>query len=428
MPQAPEELRIEWGHYEEPDEILGDAQSRAHRYLESRGFTLSEFTWISPSIKNASFEMNEKDKSALRYLNLEWDYGGLEDENPDQRKSSTTKRKLREIISKTLALYLHDGQGAIACIDVESCGRDLKSHIFNVGLVVYANSSQEDPVQGARVIFSEDFVFVDDPQRFRLTSESSDEQVMLAGFDLCTWKEHFLGHGAWKHFPLLLEKWERGGRLSVQQEWQRLAERLQLLSIQFSHWHWVSDNPAFDWGVLAAQLTVHLTPSCVDILLEPPRSGICMPFLPRYTLTNLELPLRFETLPHFSSPRVQGTGVKAFFTFLRGGNFRYHCVQDIGDAGSLMDDDWDYLNCANSVVPATHWGSDDAKNQILQFLLLQILRSLKPKLFVRPILPHHSLRDLISEFLEQKDLLLSLSPVSCFDSQLSLNESFFSID
>ena len=67
MPQAPEFLRKRWGLFE----------TAAERYLKSRGFILTrQWEWIAPDRK-----LTEKELSAINFLILEWDYGGVLNDN-----------------------------------------------------------------------------------------------------------------------------------------------------------------------------------------------------------------------------------------------------------------------------------------------------------------------------------------------------------
>ena len=69
MPQASEELRAEWRHYEEGG---GDQAAEAH--LRAAGYVLTpSWEWEAPE----GHTPTERDLSAIDYLIDEWDYGGL---------------------------------------------------------------------------------------------------------------------------------------------------------------------------------------------------------------------------------------------------------------------------------------------------------------------------------------------------------------
>lgn len=66
MPTAPDYLRDEWGTDE----------SQAITYLEGRGFKLTrDWLWKMP-VNRAS--LTQKEVSAIDFLIMEWDYGGLD--------------------------------------------------------------------------------------------------------------------------------------------------------------------------------------------------------------------------------------------------------------------------------------------------------------------------------------------------------------
>lgn len=74
MPMASEELREQWGIDNEP----------AERHLRKRGFRLnSQWFWEHDTLKRWE-DLSELDRSAIRFLADEWDYGGLwtESESP----------------------------------------------------------------------------------------------------------------------------------------------------------------------------------------------------------------------------------------------------------------------------------------------------------------------------------------------------------
>lgn len=73
MPTASDELRAYWG---------GADDAPAMQHLESRGYKLTRrWTWIQPK----GVEMSERDYLAIRFLNDEWDMGGIEKEASDDR-------------------------------------------------------------------------------------------------------------------------------------------------------------------------------------------------------------------------------------------------------------------------------------------------------------------------------------------------------
>lgn len=67
MPQASSKLRAAWpGHDEE-----------AIAHLQIAGYKLhADWTWTRPTPEH---EPTERDRSAIRYLIDEWDFGGLRD-------------------------------------------------------------------------------------------------------------------------------------------------------------------------------------------------------------------------------------------------------------------------------------------------------------------------------------------------------------
>lgn len=67
MPSAPPELQAEWPG--------GDLE--AIQYLEAQGYRQTRaFGWRRPA---PDHEPTERENSALDYLWLEWDWGGIED-------------------------------------------------------------------------------------------------------------------------------------------------------------------------------------------------------------------------------------------------------------------------------------------------------------------------------------------------------------
>ena len=66
MPQAPEELRAEWG------------DDKAIRFLEAAGYVLTRnWEWELPSPGHVP---TAKELSAISYLFHEWDFGGIADD------------------------------------------------------------------------------------------------------------------------------------------------------------------------------------------------------------------------------------------------------------------------------------------------------------------------------------------------------------
>ena len=66
MPQASQKLRDEWN---------GPSEETAIKYLEAKGFVQQRnWCWLRPS---PTYEMTEKDWSAIQFLCDEWDMGGL---------------------------------------------------------------------------------------------------------------------------------------------------------------------------------------------------------------------------------------------------------------------------------------------------------------------------------------------------------------
>jgi hypothetical protein len=77
MPSGPPQLHKFWGRYYETTTELGMADQNAMRYLNENGYTLTkEWEWSHPTIKHYN-DMSELEYSALTYLCLEWDFGGL---------------------------------------------------------------------------------------------------------------------------------------------------------------------------------------------------------------------------------------------------------------------------------------------------------------------------------------------------------------
>lgn len=70
MPQATDELRVEWGG------VLGVGEDKAIAHLERRGYRLTQhYTWKKPKFVTPTLA----DQRAVLFLIQEWDFGGMHD-------------------------------------------------------------------------------------------------------------------------------------------------------------------------------------------------------------------------------------------------------------------------------------------------------------------------------------------------------------
>lgn len=80
MPSGPPELHEFWSSYytDWPDERMqGSGDLAAERYLNEAGFTLTRgWQWTHPTYKSIE-DLTELEYSAVSYLVMEWDYGGV---------------------------------------------------------------------------------------------------------------------------------------------------------------------------------------------------------------------------------------------------------------------------------------------------------------------------------------------------------------
>ncbi len=69
MPSGPPELHAKW-----------QSDTNAIRFLYDRGWRMTKsYTWIPPQeYGNSHFSEYEEDHEAIDYLQLEWDWGGIE--------------------------------------------------------------------------------------------------------------------------------------------------------------------------------------------------------------------------------------------------------------------------------------------------------------------------------------------------------------
>lgn len=69
MPSGPPELHEKWSNADN-----GSGDFNAINYLKRAGYKLEGWFWVKPT---ETHEMTEEEQSAIHYLIVEWDFGGL---------------------------------------------------------------------------------------------------------------------------------------------------------------------------------------------------------------------------------------------------------------------------------------------------------------------------------------------------------------